>query len=80
MGRNVRGGFAGAERWITKPAPVRSFDAFFVGRAVQPVHTPRRAVQALNKRGAAFWALLQTLGFSAVWVEVVSAIMPYSSS
>ena len=79
-GQDARGGGADAERWITKRPQSVSIDASSAGRAGQPLHTLLRAVQALNERGAAFWALLQTLGFSSVWVEVVSAVLPYSSS
>ena len=76
----VRSGCAGAERWITKTNPVRSLDACFVGRAGPPVNTLLRAVQAPSERGAACWALLQTLGFCAGRLGAAPAVPPYKFS
>jgi hypothetical protein len=79
-GQDVRGGCAGAERWITKTNPVRSLDACFAGHVGRPVHALLRAVQVVIARGAASLALLHTLGFSAVWLRAVSAVLSYKFS
>ena len=44
------------------------------------MRTLLRVVQAPSERGAAFWALLQTLGFSAGRLGAAPAVPPYRFS